>query len=234
MPKLTAQQLAQLADEALSTRITVPASGPDGKITLKLPYRPDTSDPRDEQITRDEYHKRVTTAIAIMLAESGGWTDARCLDGPLPTGVAPRAGISPNCNRPGNGYDRGLWQFNSKAWPQITDSAADTPAAATSYALNASRNFAQWGPWNGSKGLDPSSPQWAEAKAAYTARAGVVIDDTPGPSSVGELIPWADGLGKLLSFITAASFWKRVGLGAAGVGLVIFAVSQTDLGRKVL
>jgi hypothetical protein len=176
-------------------------------------------------ITPDEYDKRLVQAVAIMLAESGGWPLAECRDSLpnwAPPGVKPRTDAP--CNKPGRGVDRGLWQFNSKAFPQISDLAAFDPAQACEAAYIVSNGYKDWGPWHGSKGLDPTSDQYKASQAWQDSAAGVVIDDTPGPSSLSDLKAWADGLAKLLSYITSGAFWRRFGVGALGVGLILLAL----------
>lgn len=59
--------------------------------------------------------ERLATAVAVALQESGGWTQA--------TNVNPDGSI-----------DRGLWQINSKAHPEVTEAQAFDPVWATAYA----------------------------------------------------------------------------------------------------
>lgn len=68
-------------------------------------------------------------AIRIVLGESGGRTDAR------------------NVNTDGS-VDRGIWQWNNKAWPMISDDDADDPVRATAYARHVWQRIG-WRPWTG-------------------------------------------------------------------------------------
>lgn len=186
-----------------------------------------------QTIKATEWLSRQTFAAAIIYAESGGRTNARCFNIDKPDG-------SPGCSPTGpagpRGVDRGLWQWNSVAWPTITDTAADDPASATILAYLVSNGFSDFGPWKKSKGMDTNSEPFKVIAKAMEDQMGYVIDKgifgIPGEAgfydsitgALGGALDWATALGKLLSNLISVSFWKRVGMGAAGLGLLILAI----------
>lgn len=74
----------------------------------------------------------VVTAIAVVLAESGGNTMAKFV------------------NKDGS-IDRGLWQFNTRWHPEVTDAMAYDPAQASHAALSLSRGGRYWYSWSSYK-----------------------------------------------------------------------------------
>jgi hypothetical protein len=72
--------------------------------------------------------------IGIILAESGGVTDARNLVINPPS----KAHLS---------YDRGLWQWNSYWHPDITDEMADDPVKSTEITAWKSQGGTHWSLW---------------------------------------------------------------------------------------
>lgn len=105
--------------------------------------------------------------IAIIMKESGGNTNAR------------------NHNSNGS-IDRGIWQWNNRAHPDISDACAFDPVCATQKALSISGNGSNWGPWNppSYKNGTPAAavPFIPMAKAAVLA-AGP-LGGTPGKTQV--------------------------------------------------
>lgn len=216
---LTPEQLITLASSTMSKRVVSrDATG----ITIshyKLPQQKSL----DQKITPADWDHRIIRAASIMLAESGGIPDK----------------VHVNTGPPSPGSrDRGLWQWNDVAWPAITDAMAFDPDQSTEIAYQESHAFTSWGPWHGSHGLDVTSVPSTTIAAAYKNMLGVVYDDTPilsqidpkaqGPVAVvknalGGLLGWADALGRILSHLLDPAFWKRVGLGVAGVALLLFA-----------
>ena len=232
---ITPEQVVAVADYQMATQVVSnPGNGAD--IVINIPFIGNS--PRTATITPTEYARRVGTAAAIMWGESAGHTDARCFDGPLPTGHAARAGQNANCNQPGRGVDRGLWQLNSKSFT-IPDATADDPRAATAFVWGASQGFTNWGPWKGTAALTPGSPrhqqvvdQIQKAQAGYS---GVAVENTPGPSTVGGLLSpisstidaakAALGLAfSLAKWIANPRNWLRVLEIVGGIGLVAAAV----------
>jgi uncharacterized membrane protein len=113
----------------------------------------------------DEWLSRLINASCVIFAESGGVTNARCynVDGPSGPTCSPTGPAGPR------GIDRGLWQWNSRAWPTITDTAADDPVSATILAFLVSDGFSQWAPWSKSKGLVAGSTPRNTMVAAWKA-----------------------------------------------------------------
>lgn len=187
-------------------------------------------------MTTDEWWGRVVQAAAIMYAESGGVTNARCYNIDGPDG-------KPTCsNRPPagpRGVDRGLCQWNSVAWPMINDAAADNPIVAATLLFYVSNGYSTWQPWNGSKGLDQNSDKFKTVLKAAEDMAGHALDKgvfgipgevglyngiQTGIDALGGVVDWAASLGKLLASLVSGAFWRRVGLGAAGLALVVVAL----------
>ena len=163
----------------------------------------------------------IVTGTSIVLRESGGKSDA----------------YRPASQNPNGGNDRGWWQINDKAHPDVSDAVAYDPVLSTKWVYGYSDGFtnfhgsSRWGdkPFN-------SGIEWANAIDAAgeagdfdtSLSVGDVIDAvTSIPSMAADsisstLLP--DGLDKLLSTITSLSFWKRVGIGALGVALIVLAM----------
>lgn len=217
MAKLSPAQLINLAQTALGSHVKS-HNWSDGTVTLYR-YGPNGVANGEYTITVSEYDNRIIQAAAIMLAESGGDTDA----------------FRPASKNPKGGNDRGLWQWNDKAWPQISDLVAYDPAMSTRQALIVSEGFSKWGPWARSNGLNHQHDTYKTIKAEYENMLGVVVDDTPIlsdidpdadgiPDAVEGLASWTDALGKLLGNLTSADWWRRVGVGVLGVAFVLLAV----------
>ena len=68
--------------------------------------------------------------------------------------------------------------------------------------------------------------------AAGLNQAGAAADTafTAGKTAVG----WSTGAGKALGFLTSSSNWKRVGLFAAGVGLLAIVLTKTLAGSDAV
>ena len=86
-------------------------------------------------------------------------------------------------------------------------------------------------------GLQPAAGKtsYGTAAANGTLDQGRVYDEGPIPGSkeaakaVGKaasgVVGWSEGLGKLLGHVTSSSFWKRLGLGAAGVLMLLIGIA---------
>lgn len=234
MAQLTPAQLLNLASERIA-RQRVNQARTDGVVELV-----DTDNPSGPKVrlTEAEYDARIVRAASIMLAESGGKTDARCYnyDGPNGPTCSPTP-LPAGTKGTQRGVDRGLWQFNSVAWPQVDDLMADDPDASTDAAFRASRMFSSWGPWRGSRGLDPQSQPSRTIAAQWEQMMGRAVDDTPILSQLdpnadgnpvdgvlGGVLGWAEALGRLLTNLIDPAWWRRIGIGALGILLVILAV----------
>lgn len=217
-------EVVALATAEMNSHITSSSPDAQGRVMVADPKHPaDRSLDRPTPVT--EIDRRTIQATAIMLAESGGGTHGDTL------------AFRPAAQNPRGGNDRGIWQINSKAHPDVSDQAAFDPVVATQIAYQLSNGFSSWGPWRGSKGLDPNGVAMKTAAAAYATRLGRAHDDTPVlsqldanadgiPDALQKALGWADALGQFLSVLISAEFWKRVGLGAAGVALVLFAARE--------
>lgn len=184
----------------------------------------------------------IAVAVAIVLAESGGVTNA----------------FRPESANPGGGNDRGLWQINDKAHPWTKgkdDLAVYHPFMATRFARDIYDRSGGWGAWNyGPKAysgksrtldlapgraaaaapVDPTprlaaagldgKPEGIGAVDIATRAGGAVLD------AVGNVIPWANGLATLLAAITSGAWWRRIGVGALGAGLVVVAIAVANRG----
>lgn len=237
MPTLTPEQLLTTAKTAINARRKSTA---DGFVVLADVKNPADAS-LDRRITVQDYEARIIQAAAIMFAESGGRTDARCYNydknGSASCSPTPLPAGTPGTQR---GVDRGVWQWNSKAWPTITDQMADDPDIATDIAYRVSNGFTSWGPWRGSKrgskGLDKTSTPYKTIAAAYEGTLSVATDDTPVLSQIDPdangtpdgivptVLDWTKALGKLLSSLISAAFWYRIGIGVLGAGSLIAAI----------
>lgn len=223
MPTLTPNQLISLASETINKRVK---EKKDGFVVL-VDVNKSADASLDRRITVADYEARIVQAAAIMYAESGGKTDA----------------FRPESQNPRGGNDRGLWQWNSKAWPTISDMVAFDPNASTEIAYKVSNSFSSWGPWTGSKGLDKNSTPFKTVAAAYYDAAGGAVDDTPVlsqidpdangvPDVIENATGWLEPLTTFLKQLVSGEFWWRIGMGAIGVLLIIGTVVY--LGRSTI
>jgi hypothetical protein len=168
------------------------------------------------------------TAVAISWHESRGNPDA----------------MNDKNNTPAGSRDRGLWQINDHWHPSVTDSCAFDPECSTAYAAKLYRENG-WKPWATFKrgAYRPfleqaeAAVEQAQGKAgAATARlkgdAGGWVPGLPDPGDAVEVATAGvnaagDALGfigKLAQALVTPAFWKRVGLGTAGVVILVGAV----------
>lgn len=149
-------------------------------------------------------------AAAIAWAESHGDTHAR--------GV----------NSDGS-VDRGLFQINSKAHPEVTDAVAYSAHGAAVAAYAISKGGTDWSPWSTNSIADPSSVHMPNADDAGLFGVG------RGPGLDTVVNDKVNTIGKFLSKLSIlfnGNFWIRVGLGAAGVACIIFGI--TLIGKQYL
>lgn len=173
-------------------------------------------------------------ATAIVMAESGGDTTA----------------YRPPSRNPLGGEDRGLWQINSKAHPDVSDADAYNPWTATRHAFRMSDGFIDFGAWNvgpNSYGRDRTATLgMARARAAVAApvdarpklTGGGVQTPIPGTpvgtdfdratdaalGAIGSALEWPMLLADVLRRLLDAALWRRIGIGAAGVAVIAGAV----------
>lgn len=139
-------------------------------------------------------------AIAVALAESGGRTDARHVN-------------------TGGSVDRGLWQINNRAHPDVSDATAYDPAGCARAAYAISAGGTNWRPWstytNGSAGA-----QMARATSAATVTtAGLTDPGVPVPGLGTLPVPWVTGGAQAAA--GAAGVFDGIGRVAAIIGSVV-------------
>jgi hypothetical protein len=170
----------------------------------------------------------VATAVAVALAESGGDPTQR------------------NTNTDGS-IDRGLWQINNKAHPDVTDAEADNPATAAKAAYKISQGGRSWRPWvaytNGSyKRYANRAAKAGAAALALNPRdllAGLPVvgglADAPGMDAMAGLAKAVASVGSVVikagEWIGNPRNWVRIaevvgGAAAVAVGLVL--ISRSD------
>lgn len=234
MPNLTPAQVIDLVQEPLTKRRV---SGPMSKESRGYYVIASIDAPADPtkhvKIPTSEYDARVLRAASIVWAESGGKTDARCYNVNGPDG---KPTCSPTPPAGPRGVDRGLWQWNSVAWPKIDDLAAFDPSTSTEIAYITSKGYTSFGPWSKSRGMDPNSAPSKLIRDTYESMLGRAVEEYVGTpinaidvtdtvsNAAGGLFGWAEALGRLLSRLIDPAFWRRIGIGALGVVLVVVAV----------
>lgn len=184
-----------------------------------------------ELVTRYGFADR-RTAIAVVLGESGGRTDAI------------------NRGNSDGSIDRGLWQINSVHSASIAPAEMFDVEASTAFALRLSSGGTDFNPWSVTR-----SARWPElyeqagrVKVPGSERdvtAGDIIGEVPvvgdAAAAVGNVIgavvnPAADVLafaGKALSVLVSADFWKRAGFVVAGLVLAYLGFAAI-FGRDAL
>lgn len=194
------------------------------------------------QLVKSEGFADPVTATAVVLGESGGDTDAV------------------NTNSDGT-RDRGLWQLNSKDHPSMSDADAFDMLKSTRYAKSISaggRDFRLWHATTAPAFADHLvTARKAVAESPDTIGSGGlgnVIGSTVGNAAdtvagaADKLLPGnpfgsiVDALGtltalgiKVFGVLLDPDFWKRLGLGLAGVVLIAVGVAmlRPDLTAKV-
>lgn len=158
--------------------------------------------------------------VSIAMAESGGNPKARNVN-----------------HKPGKeddgSVDRGLYQFNNYWNPEISDADAYDPVKATHWAFIKSNGWKNFKPWTNSKGLNFDFKQKVGLAIINPAGGGGItgwIDAATDTSETGReaiadtLVPWAEGLAALLTNLVDPEWWKRIGIGALGVIILIVAL----------
>jgi Lysozyme like domain/Ricin-type beta-trefoil lectin domain len=163
----------------------------------------------------------LTTAVAIALAESG-CTGTACFDNTR------HRSCSPGSVRAKDSVDRGPWQINSKAWPQVSNRCAFSGpcAAAAAYSLvSAVGTF--FAPWTEYSVDNYARFLWPAQQAVNGLRSGAVTSalagsclgyphDRPGALALLENCGWR-----------AAEIWRVVGTALhTAAGLCLSATSS--------
>jgi hypothetical protein len=189
------------------------------------------------------YYARYVRAAAIMYAESGGDPTAVCYNVDGPDG-------KPTCSKTGpagpRGVDRGLWQWNSVAWPDISDMQAFSAESSTRIAYQVSAGFTSWQPWAKSRGMLPpgvdaqGNPTPLQiALDAERARTGDAIPENlfgvPVPS-FGSILDAVTAAVRILQaaarWIAEPGNWLRIGEVVGGLLLLAIGgqMLSNDLG----
>lgn len=150
----------------------------------------------------------LVTATALALEESGGWTQAV------------------NTNADGT-KDRGLWQFNTKWHPEVSDAAAFDPKRAAVEAFRVSKGGTDWSQWAAvadhriDKDLNAAKAAAAAAEASKGGNTtGGETDRDPAYLHPATSLAWAltkagmTGQPERIAVVSAAIYWngKRDGL----------------------
>jgi hypothetical protein len=151
----------------------------------------------------------LAAATAIALAESGGNVRA----------------MHKNSDKHRT-TDYGLWQINGYWHPEFTPAELLTVSGNARAMAKISRNGADWSAWTtyGTQRYKDKLPE-AEA-AALDAKSvpqgvGEILDVTSGVVAAADpLGALSDAFGSFVSAILDVGFWKRVGIGLAGVALL--------------
>lgn len=167
-------------------------------------------------------------AIAIALAESGGNTQA--------------VGKNSDGSR-----DRGLWQFNSRWHPEISDAEAFNPGTAAKAAYRVSSGGKSWSQWatykSGAARRQLPAAQTA-ATLAGTGRVTVPVDSALfGIPTPGDLTGVVKSVGSLASIVITAAKWVgnphnwvrvlEVVAGGAVIVIGLHMLAQTGVGGPV-
>lgn len=172
-------------------------------------------------------------AVALIMAESGGRSGATRSEDQNPLG----------------GTDRGWWQLNSKALPQVPDSVAYWPLLASQWVFEFTQGGTDFSCWgyrfdpprttfqscpNYRKGSQRTDLDLAAARAAIAnptpameklLAASTTSDDTVTPNpGLPDAPGWMAALGRLLGNLLSGAWWRRIGIGALGLLLVVLAV----------
>lgn len=164
-------------------------------------------------------------AIAIVLAETGGTgkTDAR------------------NVNRDGS-VDRGIFQINNRAHPDVSDSCADNPSCAGRAAFRISLGGTNWNAWTTYK--NGAYKKYLGTNSIPDAASGVGIlgtgIDVPNPvKPIEEFAKAGVDVIKYLFGSDAGAHYLRIGKIIGGLVLIllglksIMGVTVSDVARKV-
>lgn len=183
------------------------------KAIPKYPFFPSLT------LTREQFKKGALTAACIAYAESRGDPTVINVNGVKSSAPGSR--------------DRGIVQWNDKAWPGITDAMALNPRIAFVLFWRVSKGWQDFSPWHGSLGLDPTSAPSQVILKEYESMTGKAVDlglfGIPDvkpliDAALGGVLDWAKALGRLLSKLLDPAWWKRVGIGALGLLLIVAAL----------
>lgn len=174
---------------------------------------------------------KLIDVAAVVWGESGGDTQAV------------------NVNADGS-RDRGAFQINDRAHPEVSDAKAFDWRSSIAAAKVISHDWSDLSPWSVTR-----SSRWGSIKDEVTKAAKPIADKNTGTavldqvtgafdklvpgnpfSGLVDVLQTLSGLTvKLLGALLDPDFWKRLGLGLAGVALIIVGVLalRPDLAAKV-
>jgi len=148
------------------------------------------------------------TALAIVLAESGGNTHAT------------------HKNSDGS-IDRGLFQINDRAHPDVSDACAFSPPCAASAAKKISNNWTNFHPWSTyNNGAYQRFLEQAK-KGAPNATSGAFGTGIGNPTNLPNPLDAASAIPNFvnkLGVIFQGGFWLRVAMAFGGLVLIVLAV----------
>jgi Lysozyme like domain len=148
------------------------------------------------------------TALAIVLAESGGNTHAR------------------HVNSDGS-VDRGLFQINDRAHPDVPDSCAYSPPCAASAAKKISKNWTDFSPWTTyTSGAYRRFLDQAK-KGSPNATSGAFGTGIGNPTGLPNPLDATGAVGDFLNklgIIFHGGFWLRVAMALGGLVLIALAL----------
>lgn len=130
--------------------------------------------------------------------------------------------------------DVGLWQINSVHGYSTADMQIPQKNAQAAYAISHSGNdWSPWATWNSGKASAQPNVKDAEiavSNAGYSTGnwATWVDQHVPGVHQAADVAQgafgWTHYVGQFFSNVTSGAFWRRIGIGFAGVLLVLFAL----------
>lgn len=151
------------------------------------------------------------TAIAIIQAESGGNSAAR------------------NVNTDGS-IDRGLWQINNKAHPEVSDACAFNPECSTLAALRISNQGKNFTPWTtfvsgAYQKFLQAGGSTVPAPNADSGFLGTGIGSPSGlPNPLSSISDISSALSAFFNFLTDIQTWIRIGKALGGAVLLIMGL----------
>jgi hypothetical protein len=131
-------------------------------------------------------------------------------------------------NKNSNGSrDRGLWQINDKAHPDVSDDVAYDPALATAAARQISNNWTDWSPWTTYSQCRNApayhgTPTLDGVSATTTGSAGLAGSKGTVNNAIDSVTNPINAIVGFIARLFEPSFWLRVGKGLAGFLLMAF------------
>ncbi len=145
-------------------------------------------------------------AFAIVLAESGG--------DPKKIGQLDKD-------------DRGLWQFNRRHHPEVSDQCAFDAACSTKEAYRVSKNGTDWSQWNTWKNgsYKKHLTRAGQALGGYTSGEAVEVEIPVVEDVIEGAVDWTKALGRALAWFTRPENIIRVVKVIVGVLIALIGLS---------